>query len=177
MSRPSLTLYTATGSDHIAHSELIDLLKSIELIGKPIATSRFLAGSRFFSHIAFLGCAPNIAIGPEQGPQHIRITVPALPKPELFSGSRAPAPLCPACKQAIEHWKHHIGATKNGAISCPQCNVSTPVNHLNLRKRACFSKHIICIAPVYESEAVPTDGLIGTLNETFSTRFAYAFIG
>jgi hypothetical protein len=32
-------------------------------------------------------------------------------------------------------------------------------------------------APVYESEAVPADGLIDTLNQAFNARFSYAFIG
>jgi hypothetical protein len=177
MSRPSLTLYAATDSRHIAHAELIDLLKSIELIGNPVATSQFLAGPRFFSQIVFLGCAPNILIDPKQGTQHIRIAVPVLSKPELFSARLAPAPVCPACKQEIEHWKQHIGATENGEIICPRCHVSTPVSHLNLRKRACFSKHIIRIAPVFESEAVPADGLMDTLSKIFSVHFTYAFTG
>jgi hypothetical protein len=127
VSQPSLALYTVAGSNHVKSAELIYLLKSIELIGKSIATSEYLAGPRFFNHIAFLGCAPNISIDPDQGPQHTRITVYALSKPELFAGSRAPAPLCPGCKQAMEHWKDHISATENGEIPCPQCKVSTPV--------------------------------------------------
>ena len=177
MLRPSLMLYPATDSSHIAHAELIGLLKSIELIGNPIATSQFLAGPRFFSQITFLGCAPNIQVDPKQGTQHIRIAVPELSKPELFSARRAPAPVCPSCKQEIEHWKQHIGATENGDMICPRCHVSTPVSHLNLRKRACFSKYIIRITPVFESEALPTDGLMDTLSKTFNARFTYAFTG
>ncbi|MCP4008352.1 MAG: hypothetical protein GY726_02430 [Proteobacteria bacterium] len=81
MSLSSLTLYTQDNSVGLVHAELIELIRSIELAGKPLGSFQFQAGNRFFSHITFLGCAPNIALQPAQGPHYIRISIPPLEKP------------------------------------------------------------------------------------------------
>ena len=177
MSRSSLTLYTPDNNARPVHAELIELLSSLKLTGESLGSFEFLAGRHFFSHITFLGCAPNIPTSHAQGPNIVRITVPPLAKPELFAGLNAPAPLCPDCKQPLQEWKHLIKHNVKGQISCPRCYATASVRHLNYRKRACFSQSIIRIAPIFESEALPANGLLDTLNEALNTHFEYAFIG
>ena len=176
MSLSSLALYSQD-SVSLAHAELIELLNSIELTGKPLGAFQFLAGPRFFNHIIFLGCAPNIPTLPHQGENYIRISVLLRTNPILLAGTRAPAPLCPDCKQPFERWKTRIGAAEDETISCLQCHASIPVAHLNFRKRACFSRHIIRIEPIFESEAIPADGFLDSLSRAFSADFKYAYIG
>jgi hypothetical protein len=155
----------------------MELIRSIELTGKPLGSFQFLAGNRFFSHITFLGCAPNIALQPEQGPHYIRISIPPLEKPVLLSGARAPAPLCTDCKQPLENWKSRIESAEGEVIHCHQCHASIPVADLNFRKCACFSRNIIRVEPVFESGAIPANGFLDTLSTTFNTSFKYAYIG
>jgi len=176
MSLSSLTLYTRDSSVGSIQIELIELLVSVGLIGDPIHATQFLAGPRFFKHITFLGCAPNISTLPEQGPQFIRITIPELTKHGLFFGSRAPAPLCGHCKHTFDNWVEDIKHSENNGITCPQCHTSTPISHLNFRKKACYSQNIVRIEPIFESEALPANGLLDTLNKRFNAHFAYAYI-
>ena len=176
MSLCSLTLYTQYNSVGSIHAELIEALTSLGFIGDPLHASQFLTGPHFFKYITFLGCAPSIPVLPAQGPQFIRVSIPALTKPGLFAGSRAPAPLCSSCKHALDNWKQDIERSENDEITCPRCQASTAVSYLNLRKRACFSQNIVRIEPIFESEALPANGLLETLNKEFDARFAYAYI-
>lgn len=173
--KASLTLYVPDKTVYVDHGKLIQTLLSIELIGAQTGEYQFLAGNNFFNHIGFLGCSPNIPLTLEQDEHPLQVRIPSLNTPALFCGSRAWAPLCPECKHALQTWKDSIENKIEAGIYCDRCHTLIPTENLNFRKRACYSRHVIHIEPVFESEAVPTPILLGVLADVFKTSFKYAY--
>ncbi len=175
MALASLTLYSEHGSARPEHHRLIEHLGSIGLIGKACGPASYLSGPRFFHHITFLGCAPNLTLDPAEGDDYLHLEIPRLPRPLLYAGNSSRAPLCPDCRKAIDDWREQLATSTDGIIGCTSCSTTHPVNALNLRKRACYSSCIIRIAPVFESEAVPGSELLAALNRVFDSHFGYAY--
>jgi hypothetical protein len=146
------------------------------LLGEPIDDNSFLAGERFFDCISFLGCAPNLPLSPGEGDGYLRILLLALDEPTLFLSKKVHPVICPTCKTRIDNWAEHIVAAKASVLSCPQCVNATPLQSLNFRKRACFSRTIMQIFPVFEAEANPADWFVNALNQEFDAAFKVAFI-
>ncbi len=146
------------------------------LLGEAIDDNSFLVGERFFDCISFLGCAPNLLLSPSEGAGYLRIVLLALDEPSLFLSKKVHPVICPACKSSIDNCAAHIVAAKAAVLSCPQCLNATPLQSLNFRKRACFSRTIMQIFPVFEAEANPADWFIDALNQEFDAAFKIAFI-
>ena len=177
MSRSSLVLYAASSELEVAPQRLINLLISCGLIDRPLGDQAFLAGDRFFQHITFLGCSPSIALLPEQGENFLRIDISCYAEPVLFAGSRAHTPLCRYCgKPYAEDWKERIQSAGDSMLRCAGCGRSKPIAQLNFRRRACYSRSIIRISPVFESEAMPSPQLLEALASAFDMPFRYAYL-
>lgn len=145
-------------------------------LGEPLAENSFLTGERIFDYISFLGCAPNLPLTPEEGNGYLRIVLLALEEPALFLSEKVRPVKCPECAARIDNWVEYIVPDYGPDLSCPQCEKATPLQNLQFRKRACFSRTIIQILPIFESEAVPADSFINALNAEFDARFEIAFI-
>ena len=174
MPLPSLTLFAREDAASPAHADLIARLQSIGLLGKPLATSLFLTGPEFFKHISFLGCAPNIPLIPEESDQFMRIHVRLLQRAQLFTADNARPPLCNSCRTPFAAWQAELNADQPG-LRCSHCGERTSAGDLKLGRRACYSRHVIQIAPVFEGEAVPSHILLSELEKQFDSPFAYAY--
>ncbi len=175
MYMPSLVLY-APMMARIKHDALIANLEAINFIGQPVAQETYLSGKDFFKYLSFLGCAPNLALNPDESEQYLRIVTPQLAQPKLFFSPRAKPPLCLPCKAPIEDWKTSIDQTNKGSIQCQHCSEKSNIDALNLRKRACYTQHLIQIMPVFESEAVPTESLFSAFEKQLHYAFKLAYI-
>lgn len=175
MSLAALTLYPpATGASPDS-TELAGLLAELGLIGAPCGPQTYLAGKRFFDHITFLGCSPRLALRPEAGDDHLRIELFALATPRLFASANAHTPLCPECRQALADWRTVIAQSKNGQMNCGHCGAVIPIDVLNFRRRACYARTLVRISPVFESEAIPTETLLDSIEDRLAMRLRYAY--
>lgn len=175
MSAPSLTLYVEYGDRVPGHRRLIDTLSTLGLIGTELDSNVFLAGPGFFNRVSFLGCSPRLHLDPDNSDDFLHIQVPELLRPTVRAARSGGSPLCPDCRQPISDWRNQAETLAGGKIRCVDCARSYPLAAINLRKRACVSQCIVNITPVYESEAVPSDGLLESLNSALDCRFAYAY--
>ena len=206
MQLSSLALYATSTDVEIDRAQLVGFLASRKLIGQPIReallpvseellaeegllggeglsanegvsmSESFLAGEDFFKAISFLGCSPAIALRPEDGPQFMRITVGVSAVPILFTHQRARPPLCMACKTPMHDWKGTIRRSSENSIECEHCQQVNAIEQLHFRKRACFTRTVIRIQPVFESEAIPDSSLLFALADIFNVEFRYAYI-
>jgi hypothetical protein len=126
--------------------------------------------------MSFLGCAPSLPLKPEEGDGYLRISLPVLDAPTLFVSKNVRPVICPACNARIDRWVDNIVLAKAPVVDCPQCKKVTSLQKFNLRKRACFTRTIIQILPVFEAEAVPADFFVNSLNQEFDASFKVAFI-
>jgi len=177
LSASSLALY-ANGTG-ITHARLLDVLHAIDMIGESVGVFQYRAGKKFFNHIAFLGCSPSFHASAGNGLETppLRIYIPHLTRPKLFTSARGQTPLCPRCNHPLADWIQQLKTARAPEVRCHQCQNLAPLRELKLRKRACYSQHIIRIEPVFESEAVPADRLLSTLHEVLKVPFQYAYIG
>lgn len=175
--RSSLALYAAAPETGVSLRQISGLLASCGLISSPLGDQAFLAGDRFFQHISFLGCAPAIALRPEQSENFLRINISCSSRPLFFAAPRAYAPLCPHCRNAFsDGWKQAVESSDDGMLTCDGCGRSSPISQINFRRRACYSRAVIRISPVFESEAVPAPNLLALLASEFDVPFHYAYL-
>ena len=174
MPLPSLTLFAREDSASPERAKLIARLQSIGLLGQQLDSSLFLSGTELFQHISFLGCAPSIPLTPGESDQFLRIQVPKLERAHLFTADNTRVPVCNTCRTPFAAWQSQL---KGGAhiLHCSNCRERTSVMDLKLGKRACYSRQIIQVAPVFEGEAVPSQNLLNELERCFDTPFAYAY--
>lgn len=173
---PALAIYVASPDTPLDQRALRAKLVSMGFLGEPLAKNSFLSGKRFFDHISFIGCAPNLPLTPEEGNDYLSIVILALDEPALFLSEKVRPVSCAACNGKIEDWVEYIILDNAPVLACPQCQEATLIQNLHFRKRACFSRTIIQILPIFESEAVPADSFINALNAEFDARFEIAFI-
>lgn len=146
------------------------------MIGKPVDDFVFLTGERFIDFITFMGCAPRIPLSPDESEHYLRITVPVLDSARLFCAPSCRTPACDSCRAPITNWKELLYPSMHGEFSCPACHAELHANTLNVGKRACYSRSVAQISPVFESEAIPSEHLLSALSEQLDTPFRYAFV-
>ena len=144
------------------------------LLGGRLGPCLFLTGPELFRHISFLGCAPQIPLTPGESEQFLRIYLPRLKRAQLFAADNARIPVCLHCRTPYTGWRAELKAGKQ-ALRCEHCGEQTASTDLKLGKRACYSQHVVQIAPVFEGEAVPTQILLDALENHFDAPFAYAY--
>lgn len=162
-------------------------LRDTGLLGRafPVAQgSSFLTGEQFLSLITFLGCSPAIELTPTDPPGaglenlcHIRLHGP-LPRPILMLGGNSVTPRCPVCRNPLS--VDPAVAGRGDAVPellCEACGQTTPASALNWRRSAAWGRYFLEIRGIYPSEAVPTDALLGILEDHcgFPWRYAYLY--
>lgn len=75
----------------------------------------------------------------------------------------------------MEDWLATISGASNDRIECTACKQQIEIGRLHFRKRACYSQLAIQIQPVFESEAIPNEGLLIALTKAFGLEFKYAY--
>lgn len=132
----------------------------------------YLPGEHFLSLLTFMGCAPTVNFSPpEDGgfdPNFCYIGLPPPAARAQFIGNRqiARAPRCRACRKPIQNWGGLLDQwqeAENSVFACPHCAAEQRLENLDWRQRAGFARVWVDIFGIFEAGAVPTPGLLDTL--------------
>ncbi len=156
-------------------------LREIGLTGDAVRVAGatvYPTGDRFLQLITFLGCAPAIELDlPAEAAArraacadgavcHVRIASHAALR---FRGDLRAVPRCPACRQAVAHWRERIGAwfedPENTHWQCVHCGYTGRLYALNFRKTGGFARTFIEIHGIHAAEAIPVAALLDTLRD------------
>ncbi len=146
---------------------LATLLSKQEFTGKQISSQpvlRYATGEKFLSQLTFMGCSPNIELEPQENKPHCYIEIGQHKQPLFISGKNLKKAKCPHCKFPIDQ------------PECSNCHKEIKPQVLNWRKTAFFASIWISIANIYESEAIPNDNLITSLENHTDVKWKYAYI-
>ena len=173
---PSLAIYSTDLAPQLKNDATPEALRALGFIGEQLDERQYLTGDQFLHHICFVGCAPNIALEPAQGEHYLRVDIPHLDAPSLFTAPRTQPVHCPQCKAIIEDWAKQLNPAGVKDVVCPHCDSTSPARTLNFRKKACFTQQLIRISPVFESEAIPNKTLLASLTKLLGLRFQFAYL-
>ncbi len=178
MDRPKLLL-TPTEPCRFAITELRDLLQQIGLAGEARSSDGgtiLATGERFFRHISFLGCSPNIRLEPNApddiGFCHLRLRGRPDAPLQLRLGRNSRKPRCPDCRHAIPMPQHH--SLQSGFI-CPGCGSHQPIHQLDWRRNGGSGRFFVELWNIYPAEAVPDPGLLQQLETISGCRWDYFY--
>jgi hypothetical protein len=178
----------------VATTTLVSALRDIGLLGAPACHDTpggFRAGAYFLQLVSFLGCSPAIELEPPLDPQECRhacmsgklchIRVPAPDQRIRFRGDRRlPAPRCPHCRKAEEHWPELLARWRNDPRAsdweCRVCGQTGRLFDLNFRQRGAFGRSFVDIWGIHPAEAVPGDTLLSTLGHCSGGEWKYLYL-
>jgi hypothetical protein len=149
---------------------ILDGLHEIGLIAGPWRGDRHLAGPRFLELISFLGCSPQVRLKPDPGKDtdiqapsfcHLQVPEPT-PEPRFLYAANTKTPHCPACKEAMGHWRASLirGAR---TLHCKGCGERWGTGALAWRRSACTARSIVSVWDIFEGEARPAPALLEQL--------------
>jgi len=151
----------------------------------PEFSGHYLAGERFFDHISFVGCSPNINLAPpkdihEYGSEFCHVDVRSGDKVEFIGGDNVRPPSCPQCKTLDKAWQALLPrwakAPEVFTRQCAECGATKPLHMFNWRQRAGFAALSIHIWGVHEGEAVPNNTLMESLGELTRCTWDYLYL-
>lgn len=146
-------------------------LRQTGLTGKRHRPGLFSAGPAYLEMIVYLGCSPQIALGETETATTIRLNGP-FDMPELITVANA-RPRCRSCRQTLD-LKKTLGWADE-TVTCLHCNTSSYAVKLDWRRKAGFARFFIEISNVFESEAVPSDGLLEKLEHLTGQTWDYFY--
>lgn len=154
---------------------LHEALQTLGLLGEAFNFARkphFRPGDHFLELVTFLGCSPVISLGEPSltGEDFCHIALlPEQASPGLLHGDNIKIPRCPHCRQPQEEWQQRYTAweaDKQGfEYPCPHCQQPLYLPQLKWRQSAGFLRSGIAIWGIYEGEAVPSEQLLGSLEQ------------
>ncbi len=178
MSIGKLTLYSGNTESSLPETDaLIDCLREIGLIGKPLDTykNRFLTGENFLHLISFVGCSTSICLAPTTGDDsefcHLTIKGP-FENPRLFLDKNSRPPRCHTCKKSTANWQDHI---ENQAIKCVECGNLTRLEDISWGRSAGYGRIFIEIYNIFPGEAQPVPDLLARLGNLSGSVWSYFF--
>ncbi|MCP4041994.1 MAG: hypothetical protein GY731_08560 [Gammaproteobacteria bacterium] len=172
---------------------LLNTLKGIRFIGADFQVNgevRHFAGEDFLNLITFLGCSPSVAFDPPQGGDGIvtreqmttfcHIGISGISKEIIFTaGDNATTPRCPHCRYPVDDWQNIIATWRADRAayrwSCPRCARDIAAPEFNCRQTAGFGRFFVDVWGIYPSEAVPTERLLRTLEETTGGKWRFFY--
>lgn len=213
ISKFQLLVFPKNPYDSVASDHLADILMNMEFIGKEEvkvevkvakdkkkegdykdanhSVLRFTIGNKFLSHIAFLGCSPDIELEPQKDKPYSYIEIsPVSDSVHFISGMNIKPTRCPQCKKDLTDLLKRLaeksaplfeiqgeaqGKTQ-GKTECQHCHTPIDLFKLNFRKSACFARTYITVGNIYESEAVPDDHFLMTLHKKTGFEWKYAYV-
>ncbi len=153
-------------------------LSELGLAGEPMDTDHYTAGDRFFDHIAFMGCAPNIRFAAEPDKEefsHLRIHT--YEHITAMVGEHTRAPNCPQCRAAFDYKKTMLDTLDSDSRwQCPQCQHTDAPWQYHWRKGAGFARVFIEITDIYPKEAIPQTALLEALRDATGTAWRYCYL-
>lgn len=172
-----LALHPINPNNTIELSVLSHILQEIKFTATQQADNRFELGDSFLSHIAFLGCSPDIELSPHPTKAYSYVQLCESDKIQLTTGENIKIPICKHCKKSL-NWlieilkKPHAYAT----INCQHCEHEIDILRLNWRKSGFLSRCSIHIGNIYEAEAVPNESLLIKLMQATGFEWKYSYI-
>jgi len=186
-----LVLYPRAIGARVSLPALLKTLLEIGLIGDQIPPARvngmdghYLTGSRFFEHISFVGCSPNLKLEPpEEGEQDItefcHIGLDCGDEVRFLGGDNVRSPQCTQCKTVVDDWQASMPRWRKApevfTHQCSKCGATKPLQMFNWRRTAGFAAVSIHIWGVHQSEAVPNSALLSTLEALTRCPWEYFY--
>ncbi len=179
-----LYLYSDDPRVSCNRESLISALKKCEFIGDEIgkesSKKRYETGENFLSLLCFMGCSPNIELAPQNDKPYCYIEIETARQTPIFlSGKNLRKVQCPECKQRISDIGMLITTAldnNTASINCPHCHHRINYKNINWRKTGFIASSWIVVGNIYESEAVPDDNLLNSLEKVTGTRWKFAYI-
>ena len=156
---PEWTVASLTG--------LRQALENLGLLGEARQPGEFLTGAEYLSLVTYLGCSPQISLGEAEAATRVYLREPDA-APRLNAGANINPPRCNACRQTIP-----LADAGLQLQTCPHCG--QPLE-LDWRRSAALGRVFIEISSVYESEAVPSEALLGRLRKATGMVWDYCYI-
>ncbi len=150
-------------------------IQDIGLIAEEFDDSKYYTGNTFLSLLSFLGCSPNINVSPKDGDNYCYIKISNITdRAEILGHTRSVIPRCPYCKYKFKNWQsiNNYKFAKT-IIDCPECNTSLKISDLKWRLEGGYGLFYISIINIHPHEAVPSEKLLQTLEQT--TGFAWHY--
>lgn len=174
----------------LAENQWHSALTTLGLIGSPLERPGYCyqAGPEFLTLICFIGCSPsllfeeNLRPTPDQNPQKfIYLEWHQSSQPFFLASSTLRAPHCPHCRQQVAAWQTLMRERQQQQTltlpwTCPHCQQAFPLYQLHWHKRAVLTTIALSIYGIYESEAIPADRLLQTLQNLTASRWDYCYI-
>jgi len=157
-------LYPEKSQHKIDSNSLEVFLKNLEFISNKLSAKRHATGGKFLSLLTFMGCSPNIELEPQDDKPYCYIEIESQNEPLFISGKNTKYPPCPHCKSALK------------SLTCSSCKKKIDPQNLNWRKSAFIASSWICIANIYELEAIPNDQLLNALEAETGVKWKPAYI-
>jgi len=161
------------------NSPILESLKAVQFINPSIHDSgTYLAGNEFINLLSFLGCSPDIILSPDNGDKFCSISIPETHDDITLLGYTSMiVPGCPVCNHKVVDWKQHFHQWKKGdyIYHCTECQTGTPVPRLKWRQEAGYGRFCITISHIHPHEAVPSEKLLSTLQQTCNTDWTYFY--
>ena len=176
-SNASLMIYPQDSEHSFEDTESItSTLLENGLIGTSINNhDRYYVGEQFLDLIAFMGCAPNIRLAPEESGEtftHVRL-ISTPDKITAFTSNHSHAPHCPNCKKPEKDWQKKL-TTEN--LECANCGISSSPWLFNWRRSAGFGHFFIEISEIYPQEAIPQQNLLSALEQSHGVSWNYFYL-
>lgn len=180
-----LILFPSDPLQHVALDPLQQHLHVERVISGPLPEQHspygFLVGERFFDLFLFLGCSPSIELAPakqNRDAPFCYIQIESEERCRVVAGNNLKA-ACPDCKgryqlDAVLHAPE--GESGMPQISCRECGANTSADNIVWRKTAAPSKTRISLWNIFEGEAVPSDALLGTLEQQTGIAWSYSYV-
>jgi len=178
MDNPRIILSPKNISDQLADVLAIEnVLSNIALLGENFADKQFYAGEAFINLLSFLGCSPNINLSPVDGDNFCYIEINSIAgEARILGHTNSVIPRCPDCKHKLKDWQsinnYQYAST---SINCPECNALLKMPDLKWRQEGGYGRFYIAITNIHPHEAVPSEKLIQTLEQTTGFKWHYFY--
>ena len=186
-SKSRLFIFPTNPEDSVESDRLRQLLVKIGFLGGKDGyrdeenhhVLRFQTGDKFLLYICFLGCSPDIELEPQNDKPYIYIEISQpTDAVQFISGVNVKIPCCVRCKTTLTKLPQLLTTREKltNIFNCKQCDVLIDPYLLNWRKSAFFARTKFAVANIYESEAVPDDQLLTTLEKETGFSWKYAYV-
>lgn len=186
-----LILYPSEMNARLDLSVLLPVLQNIGLLVEELPAAsvnglqgQYLVGERFFEHVSFLGCSPQLQLTPpakgdDMTAEFCHVGIDCSNEIRFLGGDNVRAPQCTQCKSIDKDWQSILPewqkAPEMFSWQCPHCGATKPLHLFNWRRTAGFAAVSVHIWGVHQSEAVPNEGLLNALKALTHCPWQYFY--
>lgn len=152
---------------------VVDALKTIGLLGTEHSAGLYSAGPEYLGLVTYLGCSPQIALGENEAATTIRVSG-IFGLPQFVQGGNLKPPRCPQCRKTMH--KPAASLAADVRLQCNHCGHAANACAFDWRRSAACARVFIEISNVFESEAVPGEVLIASLQDASGEAWDYCYL-